>query len=928
MIVLLCFSMRVLQEYPDPVSIGSTINNAKGLDLFINIYSVSMRRLYRLCLSHALLLLISLFLGFAATTVSPATEKEILLQFKGNISNDPYNSLANWVPSSNPCNYNGVFCNPLGFVERIVFWNTSLSGVLSPALSGLRSLRILTLFGNQFTGNIPQEYAELSTLWKINLSSNALSGSIPEFIGDLQSIRFLDLSRNGYTGEIPFALFKFCYKTKFVSFSHNSLSGSVPASIANCTHLEGFDFSFNNLSGQLPSGICDVPVLEYMSLRSNVLTGSVLGEISNCQRLSFLDLGSNMFTGPAPFGILGLQNLSYFNLSHNGFQGGIPEVRTCSESLKFFDASSNELDGEIPLGITNCKSLEFIDLGFNRLNGSIPVGIANLERLLVFKLGNNSIEGTIPREFGSIELLLLLDLHNLNLAGEIPKDISNCRFLRELDVSGNALDGEIPNTLDNLTSLEVLDLHRNQLDGGIPETLGSLSNLKLLDLSQNNLSGTIPFSLGNLANLKFFNVSSNNLSGPIPSIPKIQAFGAAAFLNNSRLCGTPLDISCSGGGNGTGNKSKKNKVLSNSVIVAIVAAALILTGVCVVSIMNIRARSRKKDDVTTVVESTPLGSTDSNVIIGKLVLFSKTLPSKYEDWEAGTKALLDKECLIGGGSIGTVYRTTFEGGVCIAVKKLETLGRIRSQDEFEQEIGRLGNLRHPNLVAFQGYYWSSTMQLILSEFIPNGNLYDNLHGLNYPGTSTGVGNRELYWSRRFQIALLTARALSYLHHDCRPPILHLNIKSTNILLDENYEAKLSDYGLGKLLPILDNYGLTKFHNAVGYVAPELAQSLRLSDKCDVYSFGVILLELVTGRKPVESPTANEVVVLCEYVRGLLETGSASDCFDRSLRGFSENELIQVMKLGLICTSEVPSRRPSMAEVVQVLESIRSGVESS
>ncbi|KAJ6943341.1 LRR receptor-like serine/threonine-protein kinase [Populus alba x Populus x berolinensis] len=888
----------------------------------MNIYTVSMRRLYQLCLSHALLLLFFFFLGFTATTVSPATEKEILLQFKANISNDPYNSLVNWVPSGNPCDYNGVFCNPLGFVQRIVLWNTSLSGVLSPALSGLRSLRILTLFGNKFTSNIPQEYAELSTLWKINLSSNALSGSIPEFIGDLQNIRFLDLSRNGYSGEIPFALFKFCYKTKFVSFSHNSLSGLIPASIANCTNLEGFDFSFNNFSGELPSGICDIPALEYMSLRSNVLTGSVLEEVSKCQRLRFLDLGSNLFTGLAPFEILGSQNLSYFNVSHNAFQGEIPAMRTCSESLEFFDASSNNLDGEIPLGITNCKSLEFFDLGFNRLNGSIPAGIANLERLLVFKLGDNSIQGTIPAEFGSIEWLLLLDLHNLNLSGEIPKDISNCRFLRELDVSGNALDGEIPNTLDNLTSLEVLDLRRNQLDGSIPETLGSLSNLKLLELSQNNLSGTIPYSLGKLANLKYFNVSSNNLSGPIPSIPKIQAFGTAAFLNNSGLCGVPLDISCSGGGNGTGNGSKKNKVLSNSVIVAIVAAALILTGVCVVSIMNIRARRRKKDNVTTVVESTPLDSTDSNVIIGKLVLFSKTLPSKYEDWEAGTKALLDKECLIGGGSIGTVYRTTFEGGVSIAVKKLETLGRIRSQDEFEQEIGLLGNLRHPNLVAFQGYYWSSTMQLILSEFVPNGNLYDNLHGLNYPGTSTGVGNRELYWSRRFQIALGIARALSYLHHDCRPPILHLNIKSTNILLDENYEAKLSDYGLGKLLPILDNYGLTKFHNAVGYVAPELAQSLRSSDKCDVYSFGVILLELVTGRKPVESPTANEVVVLCEYVRGLLETGSASDCFDRSLRGFSENELIQVMKLGLICTSEVPSRRPSMAEVVQVLESIR------
>lgn len=494
------------------------------------------------------------------------------------------------------------------------------------------------------------------------------------------------------------------------------------------------------------------------------------------------------------------------------------------------------------------------------------------------------------------------------------------------DVSGNALEGEISKNLYNMTYLEILDLHHNRFNGSIPPTLGNLSRLVTLDLSQNSLSGPIPSSLGNLTKLTHLNLSSNNLSGTIPT--NIQNYGALAFSDNPFLCGFPLDKSCSASGNNTTNVgSKKTKQLTVSAIVAIVAAAVILTGVCLVSIINIMARQRKKDDETMFVESTPLGSTESNVIIGKLVLFSKSLPSKYEDWESGTKALLDKECLIGGGSIGTVYKTTFEGGVSIAVKKLETVGRIRNQDEFEHEIGRLGNLHHPNLVAFQGYYWSSTMQLILSEFVTNGNLYDNLHGLHYPGTSTGGGNSELYWSRRFKIALGTARALAYLHHDCRPPILHLNIKSTNILLDENYEVKLSDYGLGKLLPILDNYGLTKFHTAVGYVAPELAQSLRLSDKCDVYSFGVILLELITGRKPVESPTANEVVILCEYVRGLLESGSASDCFDRSLRGFVENELIQVMKLGLICTSEVPSRRPSMAEVVQVLESIRNGSES-
>ncbi|KAL0298230.1 UNVERIFIED_CONTAM: putative LRR receptor-like serine/threonine-protein kinase [Sesamum angustifolium] len=775
---------------------------------------------------------------FVIVGVSQITEKEILLQFKGNISSDPSNILR-W-----KCGKDCV-------------WNTGLGGVLSPALSGLKSLRIITLFGNKFTGNVPVEYGEIETLWKINLSSNALSGSIPEFLGDLPNIRFLDLSRNGYTGEIPSALFKNCYKTRFVSLAHNNLSGLIPVSIE----------------------VCNSPRMMYLSVRSNMLSGGVLEQVSKCGSLDLLDLGSNMFTGSAPFVVLGVPNLTYFNASWNQFQGEIPDMGTCSGNLEVFDVSGNALYGEIPPSITKCNGLKYLDLGFNRLNGSIPVGISDSKNLLVIRLANNSIEGTIPTEFGSIEWLEVLDLHNLRLGGEIPYEISKCMFLLEMDFSGNLLEGGIPQNLDNMTNLVILDLHHNQLNGSIPLTVGNLFNIHSLDFSENLLSG---------------------------------------------LCGAPLENSCSGV---TATPGARKPKLSASAIVAIVAAALIVTGVCIITVINMKARGRRREDETMIVESTPLASTESNVIIGKLVLFSKSLPSKYEDWEAGTKALLDKECLIGGGSIGTVYKTTFEGGIAIAVKKLETLGRIRNQDEFEHEIGRLGNLQHPNLVSVQGYYWSSSMQLILLEFVSKGNLYDNLHGLGYPGTSTGSGNPELNWSRRFHIAVGTARALAYLHHDCKPPVLHLNIKSTNILLDENYTAKLSDYGLGKLLPLLENYGFTKIHNAVGYIAPELAQSSRLSDKCDVYSFGVILLELVTGRKPVESAAANEVVILCEYVRSLIETGLASDCFDRSLRGFVENELIQVMRLGLICTSEMPSRRPSMAEVVQVLESIRNGSES-
>ncbi|XP_022845996.1 probable LRR receptor-like serine/threonine-protein kinase At1g12460 [Olea europaea var. sylvestris] len=862
------------------------------------------------------------FLEFVIILVSPITEKEILLQFKGNISSDPFLSLSSWDQNNSPCrDYRGVFCNSGGNVVKIVLWNTSLGGVLSPALSGLQSLRIINLFGNKFQGNIPLEYGEIGTLWKINLSSNALSGVIPDFLGDLPNIRFLDLSRNGYTGEIPSALFKNCYKTRFVSLAHNNLSGAIPVSIGNCRNLEGIDLSFNSLNGGLPAEICGIPGLVYLSVRSNVLSGNVQDNVSECGSLEFLDLGGNMFTGGTPFGILGFVNLTYFNVSWNGFQGEIQEIETCSGRLEFFDVSGNDLSGKIPSSITKCSGLKYLDLGFNRLHGSIPVGIADMTRLLVIRLANNSIDGIIPAQFGSIKWLEVLDLRNLKLTGEIPDEISNCRFLLEMHVSGNSLEGGVPQNLDNMTYLITLDLHHNRLNGSIPLTIGNLSNVHSLDLSENFLSDSIPSTLKNLKNLTHFNVSYNNLSGTIPSIPGIQQFGFSAFFHNQGLCGPPLDDPCSA----TSGAHKPK--LSASAIIAIVAAALIVTGVFVITIINIKARGRGRKEGTLVVDSTPLASTDSNVIIGKLVLFSKNMPSRYEDWEAGTKALLDKECLIGGGSIGRVYKTTFEGGISMAVKKLKTLGMIQIQEEFEHKIGRLGYLQHPNLVAFQGYYWSCSMQLILSEFVSNGNLHDNLHGVNYHGMSFRFSNPELNWPRRFQIASRTARALAYLHHDCRPPVLHLNVKPSNILLDENYNAKLSDYGLGKFLPLQNNYGSRNIHNAVGYIAPELSQSSKLVDKCDVYSFGAILLELVTGRKPVESPAMSERVILREYVRDLMEMGSASNCFDLSLRGFAENELIQVLKLGLICTCETPSRRPSMAEVVQVLESIRNGVES-
>ncbi|XP_073001932.1 uncharacterized protein [Typha latifolia] len=883
--------------------------------------------LLRRCLFRLLFLALLTAWRLSTAEAATAAEREVLLEFKGNVTSDPGGALATWTAAagSDPCrDFVGVTCNPAGGVEKVLIHGADLAGTLAASLSRLPSLQILSLFGNRFSGGIPPEFAALSgTLHKLNLSRNALSGAVPEYLGGFPGLRLLDLSYNAFSGEISPELFKNCVKTRFVSLAHNDLSGPVPESIGNCSKLVGFDFSYNNLTGEFPSQICEPPDINYVSLRSNSLLGSVADKVSTCRSLDLFDIGSNFFSGSVPLELLSLKNITYFNASSNDFVGEIPEITACGERLGYFDVSGNGLDGGIPASIANCRALRFLDLGSNNLSGSIPAAIGSLKSLSVLRLGDNAgIDGLIPVELGDIELLQVLDLKNLELSGEIPSSLSQCRFLLELDLSGSGLEGGIPDSFYNFTYLKHLDLQRNHLNGSIPSTLGQLANLEFLDLSENSLSGAIPPSLGSLTLLTHFNVSYNDLSGTIPSSPTLQQFGFSAFMHNPLLCGPPLNNVC-GGTPG----SRRTRLLSVSAIVAIVAASVILVGICVVTVMNIRAY-RKKGGVEEVLisESTPPASMGSNAILGKLVLFSKSLPSKYEDWEAGTKALLDKNCLIGGGSIGTVYKASFESGISIAVKKLETLGRIRNQDEFEQEMGRLGSIRHPNLVAFQGYYWSSTMQLILSEFVPNGNLYDHLHGTrhSYSGSSSSGGRGELFWSRRFNIALGTARAIAYLHHDCRPQVLHLNIKSTNVLLDESYEAKLSDYGLGKLLPILGSYDLTKFHTAVGYVAPELAsQSLRYSDKCDVYSFGVVLLEIVTGRKPVESEGAAKVVVLRDYVRELLEDGTASDCFDRNLRAFVETELIQVLKLGLVCTSEAPSKRPSMAEVVQFLESVKT-----
>ncbi|GFY82050.1 leucine-rich repeat protein kinase family protein [Actinidia rufa] len=410
---------------------------------------------------------------------------------------------------------------------------------------------------------------------------------------------------------------------------------------------------------------------------------------------------------------------------------------------------------------------------------------------------------------------------------------------------------------------------KNNLTGPIPPALAKLTNLQIVNLSFNKFTGTLPKQLANLVGLLSFNISHNQLqvNKTCPTVlPK------PIVLNPNSSDSTPGSIPQSLG--------HKKIILSISALVAIGAAAVIVIGVIAITVLNLRVRSSTPRSAAALPFSggddfSHSPTTDANS--GKLVMFSGD-----PDFSTGAHALLNKDCELGRGGFGAVYRTVLRDGRPVAIKKLTVSSLVKSQ-------------------------------LLIYEFVSGGSLYKRIH--------EGSDGNFLSWNDRFNIILGTAKSLAHLH---QMNIIHYNLKSSNILIDTSGEPKVADFGLARLLPMLDRYVLSsKIQSALGYMAPEFAcRTVKITEKCDVYGFGVLVLEVVTGKRPVEY-TEDDVVVLCDMVREALEQSDTEDCVDGRMQGkFPADEAIPVIKLGLICTSQVPSNRPDMGEVVNILELIR------
>ncbi|KAL0904377.1 hypothetical protein M5K25_026473 [Dendrobium thyrsiflorum] len=502
-----------------------------------------------------------------------------------------------------------------------------------------------------------------------------------------------------------------------------------------------------------------------------------------------------------------------------------------------------------------------------------------------------------------------LSLSNHRLIGYISPEIGKINQLKILSLHGNSLYGTVPPELGNCTDLQILSLQGNYLSGIIPAEFGNLSELENLDVSSNTLSGSIPSSLAKLDKMKSFNVSMNFLTGTIPSEGALLKFGGNSYLGNRDLCGYQIGVVCrnelpspltdsqppSSGYQQT-KKSDSTKLVISAV--ATVGALLLVALMCFWGCYLYKKFG--KDDVRSLAMDVTGGA--------NVVMFHGDLPYSSKEMLKKLETLTD-ENIIGSGGFATVYKLAMDDGNVFALKRIMKTN-VSLDRFFDRELEILGSIKHRYLVNLRGYCNSPSSKLLLYDYLAGGSLDEALH----------EKSEQLDWDVRLNIILGAAKGLAYLHHDCSPRIIHRDIKSSNILLDGNLEARVSDFGLAKLLEDEESHITTIVAGTFGYLAPEYMQSGRATEKSDVYSFGVLVLEIMSGKRPTDSSFIEKGLNIVGWLNFLVAEDHRRDMVDSQCEGVQLESLDALLLVAIRCVSSNPDDRPTMHRVVQILES--------
>ncbi|XP_057977984.1 MDIS1-interacting receptor like kinase 2 [Malania oleifera] len=805
----------------------------------------------------------------------------------GNLSNlvELYlsdNSLAGPIPSS-------IF-RSLEKLTTLDLFDNSLNGSIPPEIGLLKALDSLSLHTNNFSGSMPASLANLSHLTILHLYDNHFSGSIPQEIGNMNFLVRLELSRNQLTGSVPASIGNLS-NLKTLHLRANHLSGSIPQEIGNLSKLAVLQLDTNNFTGYLPQHICQGGLLRNLSAYDNHFIGPIPTSLRNCTSLYRVRLQENQLTGNVSevFGIH--PNLSLIDLSINKLYGEISLNWGRCPELRTLRIASNNITGRIPSDWGTSSQLGLIDLSSNHLVGEIPKELGKLTNLSQLYLSNNQLSGMIPPELGSLSNVERLDLSANNLSGSIPGKLGDCSRLICLNLSNNRLSDTIPSYICNLVQLQILlDLSHNSLTGKIPSQIRNLQSLETLNLSHNKLSGQIPGAFEEMLSLSYLDISNNELQGPIPNSKAFQDAPIEALQGNRGLCGNVRGLQpCNSSFDHQQGKKKGVKLLLLVMLPILGAVLLLFAFIGSFFIFQKRKRNAQSESKEMVNED--------------LLLEEQTFGGIMYDEIIQETNNFDATHCIGEGSQGNVYLAKLSSNHMVAVKKLHSqcIGEEKDQKVFRNEIKALTEIRHRNIVKFHGFCSHAEHMLLVYEYIERGSLARLL--------STVTEATELDWSKRVNVIKGVAYALSYMHHECSPPIVHRDISSKNVLLDSEYEAHVSDFGTAKFLNP-DSSNWTAAAGTYGYMAPEVAYTMKVTEKCDVYSFGVLALEVIKGAHPGDfiSSLAMDKILLNEMLDQRLSPPT------NQIKG----DLLFITKLAIACLQVNPAHRPTMHDVSQAL----------
>ncbi|XP_073301001.1 probable LRR receptor-like serine/threonine-protein kinase At1g06840 isoform X1 [Primulina huaijiensis] len=856
------------------------------------------------------------------------TEVNALLSIKKSLNNHP-KKLHSW-NRGDPCasNWTGIICyndTALGdgyfHVRELSFFNMNLSGSLAPEVGLLSYLKVLDIMWNNIGGTIPKEIGNLTSLELLLLNGNQLTGSLPDELGNL-------------------------YNLNRIQIDQNQISGPIPKSFANLINGKHFHMNNNSLSGQIPRELSQIPFLVHLLLDNNNLSGPLPPELSEMSNLLILQLDNNNLEGTAiPPSYGNMSRLLKLSLRNCSLKGPIPNWSNMTD-IAYIDLSQNQLDGSIP---TDELSLNIttMDLSNNNLNGTIPDTFTRLPHLQKLSLANNLLSGSVSsvlwqnRKLNASEGLVLDFEYNTfsDITGSLSIQPNATIRLRGNPVCSTSNltqfcgshEGEFSYRL-NFTRVHGCDPkcrppYQSVLATSVARCFCAAPLYIGYRLKSPGFSYFLPYEdqfkeyLSSGLKLEKYQLDIDSAAwqkGPrlrmhlrvfpkynndtkislfnssevfwihemfsVWGVHETQVFGPYEFLNFTY----PSD----------GSRPGMSKGALAGILLGTIAGSVALTAFVSILIMKRHIQKRYKS-------SKKRHSSRINIRIDGVKDFS------YDEMALATNNF-DCTSVVGQGGYGKVYRGTLNDGTVVAIKRaLE--GSLQGEKEFLTEIELLSRLHHRNLVSLIGYCDEDDEQMLIYEFMSNGTLRDHL---------SGKSKVPLRFAMRVKTALGAAKGVLYLHTEANPPIFHRDIKASNILLDSKFNSKVADFGLSRLAPVPELEGDVPSHISTvvkgtpGYLDPEYFLTHKLTDKSDVYSLGVVFMELLTGMHPISH--GKNIV---REVNVAYHSGTIFSVIDERMGSYPSECVEKLINLALKCCQEVRNNRPCMKEVVSELESI-------